>query len=39
METREQFIQDVLFNEEYYNDNILGKYFSKNVIKYQSFKE
>ena len=33
-ETKYLFKYDVLESEEYYNDNILGRYFSKNILKY-----
>lgn len=34
MEIHEQFHRNVLASDEYLNDNINGKYFKKNVMKY-----
>lgn len=35
-EIEEQFKRDVLKSDTYLNDQILGKYFKSNVLKYQS---
>lgn len=35
-ETKFLFKHDVLESNEFYNDNILGRYFSKNILKYPS---
>ena len=36
-ETKYLFQYNVLESDEYYNDNILGRYYSKNVLKYFTF--
>ena len=33
-EVHEQFLREVLFSEEYYNDQINGKWFKTNIMKY-----
>jgi hypothetical protein len=33
-EIHEQFLRKVLFSEEYYNDQINGKWFKTNIMKY-----
>ena len=33
-EIHEQFLREVLFSEEYYNDQINGKWFKTNIMKY-----
>ncbi len=35
-ETKYLFKYDVLETDSFYNDNILGRYFSKNILKYPS---
>lgn len=35
-ETKYLFKYDVLESNNFYNDNILGRYFSKNILKYDS---
>lgn len=37
LEIEEQFKRDVLYTEDYYNDQIQGKYFKKNVMKYKNY--
>lgn len=35
-ETKEQFIRNVLFDQNYYNDTIMGKYYRSKASYYQS---
>jgi len=35
LEIEEQFKRDVLYSDQFYNDQIQGKYFKKNVMKYR----
>jgi hypothetical protein len=35
-ETKYLFKYDVLESDDYYNDNIIGRYYSKNILKYPS---
>lgn len=35
LEIEEQFKRDVLYSDHFYNDQIQGKYFKKNVIRYR----
>jgi hypothetical protein len=37
-ENKYLFKNDVLESDEWYNDNILGRYYSNNIIKYNSIK-
>jgi hypothetical protein len=34
-ETKTQFIENVLENDKYINDNVLGKFYKKTILKYK----